>query len=375
MKLQHGRPPKAVKKPKHSGLTGVHVLPDSTSLRQLIAAEAKALGFSDVRIGPARIPESSRAELDAWLAEGCHGSMAYMERHADLRKDPALLVNGALSVICVRLPYWPAQATDADTQLRNTEGAYISRYTLGRDYHKVIRNRLQKLADTLTKKFGSFNYRACTDSAPVMEVALASQAGLGWQGKHTLALNRTGSWYFLGELICDLPIEADPPIESHCGDCTRCIDSCPTGAITSAYKVDARRCISYLTIEHKGEIPEAFRKAIGNRIYGCDDCQLVCPWNRFTTDGDTEFAPRHNLDNASLLELYAWDETEFLNKMAGSAIRRIGFEQWQRNISVALGNATPTEPIINALNDKKAHASTLVKTHIEWALAQLTAPR
>ncbi len=353
----------------------MHVLPDSTSLRQLIAAEAKALGFSDVRIGPARIPESSRAELDAWLAEGSHGSMAYMERHADLRKDPALLVNGALNVICVRLPYWPAQATDADTQLRNTESAYISRYALGRDYHKVIRNRLQKLADALTKKFGSFNYRACTDSAPVMEVALASQAGLGWQGKHTLALNRTGSWYFLGELICDLPIEADPPIESHCGDCTRCIDSCPTGAITSAYKVDARRCISYLTIEHKGEIPEAFRKAIGNRIYGCDDCQLVCPWNRFTTDGDTEFAPRHNLDNASLLELYAWDETEFLNKMAGSAIRRIGFEQWQRNISVALGNATPTEPIINALNDKKAHASTLVKTHIEWALAQLTAPR
>ena len=353
----------------------MHALPDSTSLRQRIAQEAQALGFSDVRIGPASIPDASRAELDAWLAAGYHGTMEYMARHSNLRKDPTQLVTGALSVISVRLPYWPAGATHADTQLTNPEGAYISRYALGRDYHKVIRNRLQKLADALSKNFGPFNYRAFSDSAPVMEVALASQAGLGWKGKNTLSLDRTGSWYFLGELICDLPIEADLPIDTHCGDCTRCIDSCPTGAITAPYQVDARRCISYLTIEHKGEIPEEFRAAIGNRIYGCDDCQLVCPWNRFATSGDPEFTPRNGLDNASLLELFAWDENEFVTKLAGSAIRRIGFEQWQRNISIALGNAKPTEHTIKALNDKKTPASALVKTHIEWALAQLTAPR
>ena len=356
-------------------MLGVHVLPKSNALRQLITEEAKSLGFSDVRVGPATIPTAARDKFKAWLAQGCHGTMTYMARHADLRQDPTQLVPNVLSVISVRLPYWPAATADATSQLDNPHAAYISRYALGRDYHKVIRNRLQKLADALSKRIGTFNYRAFSDSAPVMEVALAAQAGLGWKGKHTLSLDRTGSWYFLGELICDLALEADPPIDSHCGDCTRCIDACPTGAITAPYQVDARRCISYLTIEHKGEIPEDFRKAIGNRIYGCDDCQLVCPWNRFTTSGDPEFAARNSLDSAGLLELFAWDENEFLNKLAGSAIRRIGFEQWQRNISVALGNATPTEPIINALNNKKAHASTLVKTHIEWALAQLTAPR
>lgn len=358
-----------------SGSPGVPALPDFQQRRQMIEQLAADLGFSGVRVGPATVPEKDRKALSAWLAQGQHGSMDYMARHADLRQDPGQLFPGALSIISVRLPYWPDTASDAQAQLANPDAAYVSRYALGRDYHKVIRNRLQTLADQLTEHFGPFNYRAFTDSAPVMEVALASQSGLGWKGKHTLSLDRTGSWYFLGELICDLPLAADAPIEPHCGDCTRCIDACPTGAITETFNVDARRCISYLTIEHKGDIPEEFRKAIGNRIYGCDDCQLVCPWNRFTSAGDKEFAPRHALDNATLLELFDWDESEFLNKMAGSAIRRIGYEQWQRNISVALGNATASDAIINALTHKKTHSSALVKTHIEWALAQLTAPR
>ena len=359
----------------HSGSPGAHVLPNHADPRQLIEQLATELGFSGVRISPATIPEKDRSQFDAWLAREHHGSMDYMVRHADLRKDPVKLFPGALCIISVRLNYWPGKATAAQEQLDNPESAYISRYALGRDYHKVIRNRLQHLADAMTEKLGAFNYRAFSDSAPVMEVAIASQAGLGWKGKHTLSLDRNGSWYFLGELICDLDLTPDPQIESHCGDCTRCIDSCPTDAITSAYKVDARRCISYLTIEHKGEIPVEFRKAMGNRIYGCDDCQLVCPWNRFAQEGDNEFAPRHSLDHATLLDLFSWDESTFLNKMAGSPIRRIGYEQWQRNISVALGNAPPSAAIINALKQKKTHSSALVKTHIEWALAQLHAPR
>ena len=362
-------------RPMHSVTNGVPALPDPQQYRQLIEQIAADLGFSGVRVGPATVPEKDRQALNEWLAQGQHGTMDYMARHAELRQDPTQLFPGALSIISVRLPYWPETTTNAEAQLAKPDAAYISRYALGRDYHKVIRNRLQTLADKLTEHLGPFNYRAFTDSAPVMEVALASQAGLGWKGKHTLSLDRSGSWYFLGELICDLPLAADTPIESHCGDCTRCIDACPTGAITAPYKVDARRCISYQTIEHKGEIPEEFRKAMGNRIYGCDDCQLVCPWNRFATGGDKEFAPRHSLDSTTLLELFNWDESEFLSKMAGSAIRRIGYEQWQRNISVALGNATPSETVFNALTHKKAHASALVQTHIEWALAQLGAPR
>lgn len=358
-----------------SGWSGAHALPDPQQRRVLIGQIAADLGFTSIRVGPATVPEKDRQALSDWLAQGCHGTMDYMARHADLRQNPGQLVSGALSVISVRLPYWPSSAKDAHDQLADPNAAYVSRYALGRDYHKVIRNRLQTLADKLTDHWGPFNYRAFTDSAPVMEVALASQAGLGWKGKHTLSLDRTGSWYFLGELICDLPLPADSPIEPHCGDCTRCMDACPTGAITEAYKVDPNRCISYLTIEHKGVIPETFRKAIGNRIYGCDDCQLVCPWNRFTTSGDQAFAPRHHLDSATLLELFNWTEDEFLNRMAGSAIRRIGYEQWQRNLSIALGNAPPCPDIITALSHKKAHSSALLATHIEWALAQQTAPR
>lgn len=346
---------------------------DPVALKALIVREAEQLGFSDARIGPASVPEATQARLDSWLRDGYHGSMDYMARHAELRKHPEQLVPGALSVISVRLPYWPADTQPAEQQLADRDAAYVSRYALGRDYHKIIRNRLQALADRLMSVAGPFTYRAFTDSAPVKEVALATQAGLGWEGKHTLSLDRAGSWYFLGEILCDLPLPQDEPVAQHCGDCTRCLDHCPTGAITAPYRVDARRCISYLTIEHHGSIPVEFRPAMGNRIYGCDDCQLVCPWNRFTAAGDTAFAPRYQLDAATLLELFLWSEEDFLKRFEGSPIRRIGYERWQRNIAVALGNATPTAAHIAALENKKAQSSPLVQEHIDWALVQLTA--
>lgn len=343
-------------------------------LRAAIEKAAHALGFVEIRVGKPVISDAAKKRLQEWLQQGMHGTMDYMPRHATLRQQPNELHPGTITVISVRLPYWPADAKDAEEQLANPEAAYVSRYALGRDYHKVIRSRLQKLADTITDQYGPFEYRAFTDSAPVMEVALADQAGLGWEGKHTLSLSRTGSWYFLGELFTNLPLPIDPPIESHCGDCQRCLDACPTQAITQPYQVDARRCISYLTIEHDGEIPLEFRKALGNRIYGCDDCQIVCPWNRFASPGDPVFAPRNDLDQAKLLTLFAWTEEEFLNRFEGSPIRRIGYERWQRNLSVALGNAPRHPEIISALTHKKTHASALVKTHIEWALAQQNAP-
>lgn len=343
------------------------------ALKACVEREAAQLGFTGVRIGPACVPDSARARLDSWLHDGCHGSMDYMARHAELRKHPEHLVPGAITVISVRLPYWSANAKAADAQLSDRDAAYISRYALGRDYHKVIRQRLQALADRLTEVAGDFTYRVFTDSAPVKEVVLAEQAGLGWEGKHTLLLDRQGSWFFLGEIICDLPLAQDKPAEPHCGDCTRCIDFCPTRAITAQYRVDARRCISYLTIENRGAIPVEFRKAIGNRIYGCDDCQIVCPWNRFTPEGDTEFAPRHQLDAATLLDLFAWDEDTFLSRFEGSPIRRIGYERWQRNLAVALGNASPTPEHVRILTEKNTQSSPLVQEHIDWALMQLTA--
>ena len=351
---------------------------DLSALKALIVQEAEGLGFSAVRIGPARVSAAAQSRLDAWLHDGCHGSMDYMARHAELRKHPEQLVPGALTAISVRLPYWPANAKPAERQLANPDAAYISRYALGRDYHKVIRNRLQTLADRLTTVAGPFTYRVFTDSAPIKEVALATQAGLGWTGKHTLLLDRTGSWSFLGEILCNLSLPEDGAIAPHCGDCTRCINDCPTGAIsgtpTDGYRVDARRCISYLTIEYKGAIPIEFRKAIGNRIYGCDDCQLVCPWNRFTATGDAEFRPRHRLDAALLLELFRWSENDFLSRFEGSPIRRIGYECWQRNLAVALGNSSPTAAHIEALEQQKAQSSPLVQAHIDWALAQLSDP-
>jgi epoxyqueuosine reductase len=282
-----------------------------------------------------------------------------------------------MRVISVRMDYQPPQAKDAEQVLMESESAFISRYALGRDYHKVLRNRLQKLCDKIqseltTYQLKNFQYRVFTDSAPVLEVALAEKAGLGWRGKHTLLLSReAGSWFFLGEIYTDLPLPIDQPSENHCGTCTKCIDVCPTQAIVAPYEVDARRCVSYLTIELKTSIPEEFRRLIGNRVYGCDDCQLTCPWNRFgkITQQD-DFHVRHGLDDISLIELFTWDEVTFNEKMAGSAIYRIGHEQWLRNIAVGLGNAPSSPKIVAALQSRANDPSNLVREHVAWALQQ-----
>lgn len=357
------------------------VTSDWAQLAQAIKAWAMELGFAGCSISAAQVGEAAQG-LKQWLDQGWHGGMDYMAKHAELRADPARLVPGALSVISVRLPYFPGMPETGQAQAQALLGqpaqAYVSRYALGRDYHKVIRNRLQKLADRIAAEVGSFDYRAFSDSAPVMEVQLAQQGGLGWRGKHTLALTRQGSWHFLGELICNLPLPADAPIANHCGDCNACLSSCPTGAIVAPYQVDARRCISYLTIEHEGPIPEELRPLLGNRIYGCDDCQLCCPWNRFTPAGDAEFRPRQGLDTASLLELFAWSEAEFLERLAGSPIRRIGHERWLRNIALALGNLPAETPAstraaaVVALQGQQQHPEAVVREQVEWSLAQLS---
>ena len=315
-------------------------------------------------------PGAAGAGLTAWLAAGCHGSMDYMARQTDLRLRPELLVPGTRSVIVARLDYLP-EATAASQVLEDPNLGYISRYALGRDYHKVFRRRLQILADRIDSEVGPSCLRVFTDSAPVMEVDLATRAGLGWRGKHTLLLSRTGSWFFLGEIFCSLPLPADPPVGSHCGTCNACIAACPTGAIVAPRRLDARRCISYLTIEHRGSIPEDLRPAMGNRIYGCDDCQLVCPWNRHAVPvGDPAFGVRHGLDAASLVELFAWSGEEFEQRLAGSPIRRIGFERWLRNIAVALGNAPTTSAALAALQGRRDDPSALVREHVAWALAR-----
>jgi epoxyqueuosine reductase len=281
-------------------------------------------------------------------------------------------VAGTQRVISARLDYWPAQAADADNILRSPETAFISRYALGRDYHKVMRQRLQKLAGRIEGEIGSYRYRVFTDSAPVLEKPLAEKAGLGWIGKHTNLLHRdAGSWFFLGEIYTDLPLPVDAPATNHCGTCQACLDVCPTRAIIAPYRLDARRCISYLTIELHGSIPEELRPLIGNRIYGCDDCQLVCPWNRFAkAANESDFAPRHGLDAPGLVRLFAWDEREFLKKTEGSAIRRLGHERWLRNIAVALGNAPTRETVIDALRTRVDDPSALVREHVHWALAR-----
>jgi epoxyqueuosine reductase len=324
-----------------------------------------AVGFAGVDLGPAE------SGLRDWLAAGCHGEMDYMAAHGTKRARPAELLPGTRCVISCRLDYRPASADFSDCP----EHAVVSRYALGRDYHKLIRNRLQKLAERLAAEIGDFGYRAFTDSAPVMEVELAKNAGLGWRGKHTLLLTReAGSWFFLGELFVDLPIPADEPASAHCGDCAACLDACPTGAFLGAYRLDARRCISYLTIELPGSIPVELRPLIGNRIYGCDICQDVCPWNRFApTTREADFAPRHGLDRATLAELFAWTETEFNDRLAGSPIRRIGHERWLRNIAVGLGNASGSPDVLAALHARADHPSALVREHVEWALARLVA--
>jgi epoxyqueuosine reductase len=334
---------------------------DYAALAQRIKEWGAGLGFSGVGIADADL-SAAEPRLLEWLGQGWHGEMEYMARHGSLRARPAELRPGTLRVISCRMDYLqevPEKAADE---------AAIARYALGRDYHKVLRSRLQKLCDRIGEEVGAFGYRAFTDSAPVMEVELAVRAGIGWRGKHTLLLDRTGSWFFLGEVFCDLPLPVDTEQESHCGTCERCIEVCPTQAIRGPYRLDARRCISYLTIEHKSSIPEALRPLIGNRVYGCDDCQAVCPWNSFAQAGDAEFAPRNGLDAASLVELFSWSEADFDQRLRGSPIRRIGYERWLRNLAVGLGNAPSSRRIVDALKSRQDHPSALVREHVAWAL-------
>jgi epoxyqueuosine reductase len=332
------------------------------------------VGFSNIDLSKAE------TELQKWLAAGFHGDMEWMAHHGSKRTRPAELVPGTVSIISARMDYFP-DAAQAETVLHNPQQAYVSRYALGRDYHKLLRKRLQKLADKIEQEIGPFGYRVFVDSAPVMEKPIAEKAGLGWIGKHSNLIDKkTGSWFFLGEIYVDLKLPAAQPEANHCGNCTSCITICPTQAIVEPYVVDARRCISYLTIELKGAIPEEHRKAIGNRIYGCDDCQLVCPWNKFAQlTNENDFEPRHQLDEASLVDLFAWDEQTFLNNFEGSAIRRIGYQCWLRNIAVALGNVPTSEEVINVLKSKGKNASLeqqsatvseMVQEHIDWALKQ-----
>lgn len=306
----------------------------------------------------------------AWLERGFHGEMDYMATHGTKRSRPAELLPGTLRVISTRLDYFPPDAADPQGVLDDPSAAYVSRYALGRDYHKVVRARLQTLADRISAAVGEHHYRVFSDSAPVLEAALATKAGLGWRGKHTLLLNRQhGSWFFLGEIYTDLPLPVDAPEAGHCGTCRACLDVCPTQAIVAPYTLDARRCISYLTIELKGSMPLDLRPLIGNRIYGCDDCQLVCPWNRFAqTTALPDFVVRNSLDSVHLVELFAWSETDFNERLAGSPIRRIGHERWLRNLAVALGNAPPSPEIQAALGARADHPSALVREHVAWAL-------
>jgi len=346
---------------------------DASQMQQLahdIKDWGQELGFQEIGIADVDL-SNHETLLNSWLDEGLHGDMHYMAKHGTKRSRPDELEPGTLRVISARMDYLP-NAHDMDTVLNDSTQAYISRYALGRDYHKLIRNRLQKLADKIGEKVGDFGYRAFTDSAPVLEKALANKAGLGWLGKHTNLINSdAGSWFFLGELFTDLPLPIDEPASDHCGTCEACIDICPTQAIIAPNRLDARRCISYLTIEMRGSIPVEFRKHIGNRIYGCDDCQLVCPWNRFAQlSHEIDFMPRHSLDQVSLIELFNWDEETFLERMAGSAIRRIGHECWLRNIAVALGNASTTSEVVNALQSRANHESEIVREHVIWALDQ-----
>ena len=327
------------------------------------------LGFQAIGIAGCELGQAE-ARLLEWLAQGRHGEMDYMANHGVKRSRPQELVPGTLRVITARMAYFPPHARDSVEVMEDSRKAFISRYALGRDYHKLIRSRLQKLAEKIQREIGPFQYRAFTDSAPVMEVELASKSGLGWRGKHSLLLSRTaGSWFFLGEIYTDLPLPVDEPEQNHCGTCTSCMTSCPTDAIVAPYQVDARRCISYLTIELKGSIPEELRPLIGNRVYGCDDCQLACPWNKFgQLTREPDFEVRHGLDDAKLAGLFRWSEEEFDARLAGSPIRRIGHERWLRNVAVGLGNASPSEEVVEALKERLDHPSALVREHVAWAL-------
>lgn len=341
------------------------------TLAQSIKDWGRELGFQQVGISSVDLGEHEQ-HLQRWLEAGYHGEMDYMAAHGTKRSRPAELVPGTLRVVSLRMDYLPGD-TQMAQRLTEPDKAYISRYALGRDYHKLIRKRLQQLAERIQQEIGPFGYRAFVDSAPVLEKAIAQQAGLGWIGKNTLVINRkAGSYFFLGELFVDLPLPVDEAHTSeHCGRCSACMDICPTEAFVGAQVLDARRCISYLTIELKDPIPEDLRKPMGNRVFGCDDCQIVCPWNRFAKPTEqTDFLPRHNLDNTELAELFSWSEQEFLSRTEGSPLRRAGYERWLRNLAVGLGNAPSTIPVIEALKSRLNYPSELVQEHVQWALAQ-----
>jgi epoxyqueuosine reductase len=331
----------------------------------------KAIGFAEIGITDTDL---SKAEVEhqAWVKKGFHGEMHYMAKHGTKRTRPADLVPNTIRIISARLDYLPPETKDSWEVLEDGSKAFISRYAMGRDYHKVMRQKLQKLCDKINQVALDFEYRVFTDSAPVLEVELAEKAGLGWRGKHTLLINKDhGSWFFLGDIYTNLPLPIDKPATNHCGTCSACINICPTQAITAPYEVDARRCISYLTIELKNSIPIELRPLIGNRVYGCDDCQLICPWNKFAEATiEPDFDVRNGLDDVSLIECFNWTEDEFKQKMAGSAIYRIGYEQWLRNIAVGLGNAPSSSEIVAALKARQNDSSNLVKEHVEWALQQ-----
>jgi len=342
---------------------------DAAEWAQTIKQWGKDLGFQQIGIADTDLAEAE-GHLLAWLQNGFHGEMDYMRRHGSKRSRPEELVPGTVRVISARLDYLPEDREAMREHLETPLDAYISRYALGRDYHKLMRGRLQKLAERIATAIGPFGYRVFSDSAPVLEKALAAKAGLGWIGKHSNLINRqAGSWFFLGEIYTDLALPVDRPVKDNCGTCTACLDICPTGAIVAPYRVDARRCVSYLTIELHGAIPEEFRAALGNRIYGCDDCQIICPWNRFARlTEEADFLPRFGLATAQLIELFGWDEETFLRRTEGSAIRRIGHERWLRNLAVALGNAPPGPEVLDALRGRESHPSPLVREHVQWAL-------
>ncbi|TQV65121.1 MAG: tRNA epoxyqueuosine(34) reductase QueG [Halothiobacillaceae bacterium] len=345
---------------------------DPVELAAMIKAMGAELGFQHVGITGIDLSRHEAGFL-RWLDAGMHGEMDYMARHGLKRLRPAELQPGTRSVISVRMDYMPEGLADAPGVLMDGRKGYVSRYALGRDYHKVLRSRLQRLAERIQAHIGPFGHRVFVDSAPVYETGLAEQAGLGWKGKHSLVLHRgAGSWFFLGELFVDLALPPDEPAaQGHCGRCTACIDICPTGAIVADGVVDARRCISYLTIEHAGAIPVELRPMLGNRIYGCDDCQLACPWNRFARPtGETDFAPRNGLEAADLLALWAWDERAFLSRTEGSPIRRIGFERWRRNLAVALGNAPADKATLRALETALEGSDGVVAEHVRWAIGR-----
>ncbi|MDH5255711.1 MAG: tRNA epoxyqueuosine(34) reductase QueG [Gammaproteobacteria bacterium] len=349
---------------------------DLPQLAAQIRSWGAELGFQQIGVAGIALHDAE-ARLDEWVARGLHGELDYMTRHGRKRTRPGDLVPGTARVISARMDYLPDAAALAAAVLQDGERAYIARYALGRDYHKLLRQRLKHLAERIRAAGAPHGYRVFVDSGPVLEKPLAAAAGLGWQGKHTNLINRqAGSWFLLGEIYTDLPLPLDEPVSDHCGSCQACLDVCPTGAIIAPYLLDARRCISYFTIEARGPIPVEFRRSMGNRIFGCDDCQLVCPWNRYARPTrEPDFSPRHGLDAPQLTDLFGWSEAEWSARTAGSALRRPGYDGWLRNIAVALGNAPSSPGVMEALGSRAGHASELVREHVAWALEQHAARR